>query len=623
LPQVPDYGQRKVGEEPLPGARQSGPAAAAETPASEGAAIGGALEQAGGVAFRVGAEQKQHADRRRDELFELNATRQATETADRLLRDPETGVLNARGLEVMKARETAEDQWHQASSDILKGATTPDQQLVAQRITDTYSARLRDAFNVHQDQQLRQYDDNEFKGLQASSQALVISSATTSPGAVTDTIADVSDQATKYAKRNGLGPEATQALVADVRNQLAGAAITETLTQGNPVLAKVYIDHYSEQGILTGEARAKLEEAVKRGLTDDAADTLAGELWTQYAPKSDTEPISIDKIEEAARARTKGDPDLMKATITALRERKAAADSGRAERLNQVQQTLWGGVLAGRSYGELAHTPEGAAHPEELLKVRDYLDSRAAADESRAYTRESRAAAAYDRQQRELEDKGWVRLYELSDPNTLSKMTDGDIMAQLPTLGHAHVNRLLVAKRELATSTTALSKANVDADLFRDNAYRAGFNYVYSDPSKLTGDQKIALGKLRAAVEDAVAAEQLSQRRPLTRDEVSAVQQKIMDRTVFLHNRVYADQEQAAAAVVNKDDQARAYVPINRIRDPQLTEWINLIRSTVPGAQQFTRDQILNRYTDRIQRAHAAAMMGLGQEEEQRRLLGQ
>jgi hypothetical protein len=615
---VPRYGDRKVGQDALPGARQTGPGGVADTPLSEGADVGAALSDLGQTGQRLALHsmevQHQHQEQeleRRRQLFELSATRRANESLDRALRDPQTGVLNARGIDVMPAIDRARVAWDNDMATLATDAKDDDERAVAMNLTNAYTARFRDAVWNHQHTELTAYDNNEFKGLQASAENVVTAAALTSTATVLATIGDAQDAAHKYAARNGMGPEATAALVNESNNRLAFAAVSQALTKGNPVLAAEYLDQFApsrtnggdtSKDILTGAARQKLEEAVQRGLTLDTAETLSSAIWSQLGPKSDEDAISLDQMEDQARAQAKGDPELFAAVRAALRNRKTAVDDGRRERLSRAQENLWGAARDGVPYTQISLTRDAIDNPREALQVRDYLQ--ALADKGEA------------RHEAELQDNAWPEYYRLAQPEALAKMTLGEAAAMLPKLGHELTNRLIGDLEKFQVDKRQLQKVIADAKMDRQDllqeAERSGFDYAFNPVNK---QQSTTIAQLQAAANDEVRRATEAKGAALTRDEQVAAFRRVLDKKVTID--YWGTDVSKPTAVVNPDDMPNAYVPFDDIPWKHKNELINILRSQNPAFQKLDDAHLRQRSgVDRaIERAYAAYQLGLGDEE--------
>lgn len=625
MPKVEAYGPRRVRTTALPGVRRER--------YEEQDFVGEAQQHLGAVAARAGAGFVTEAFRREqekaDQVANLTTLRQLNELDHQVLDDPEKGILRKRGLAVMESRDDAVGTWDEQAGMIAANLKTDRQKLFFEQQRIARRARLLSQIDDYGSAQLREHDTNEFNAFLGSSQQRAITNAGNAR-LVTESLAEQEAAIRDYAKRNSIGPEATQAALEDARNKTWAGAITKNLADGNARAAKVYIDEARDAGLLTGEALARMTEAVKRGVTDVAGEQAAAEIWTKLGPANDSAPISIDEMEAAARERFGDDVDGLKAAIAALRSRAQGVEAGRRERQDAVLSRVWGDVLAGKPYAEIARSPEAAANPKVLLQARDYLENQAAREESRAAARETRAAAresraftAEQRREQVLEREGWAAYFEMQRPDVLRGMSHGQIVAQLPTLGSQHVDRLLKAKAQIENDDATYRAATIDNDLFSEIAHGAGLPGVYS--ASRTPTQKANLGKLRATVEDEIGRRQVSAGRKLTLEETRTVMQQVVDQKVTLRTDYWFDEEQLAA-IVNEKDRARAYVPIDQVPSgPQSAseDYANFLRGEMPALARVPTMEIRARYGQRFEKAYARRLLGASRAEIEAALRGQ
>jgi hypothetical protein len=618
MPRVPSYDGRQVATDPLPGVRRQ--------PVDERDFAGEAWTRLGEVAARAGAgvvsEAFQRERDRADQVANLTTLRQLNDLDHQVLNDPEKGILNRRGLAVMEGRESAITTWDEQAGMIAANLKTDRQRLYFEQQKTARRARLVESIDQHGVAELRRHDDTEFRAFLDSSQGRASTNAS-NPRIVTEALAEQEAAIRDYAKRNTLGPEATQQLLEASRNKTWSAAITQNLASGNAAAARTYFEEAKEAGLLTGEALTNMEAAVKKGAADIEGERAAAEIWQQLgpAPDNDTTAISIDKMETAARDRFANDPDTLKATIAALRTRKQGVDAGRQERREATVEALWGRVLEGGTFDQVRGTPEFHQAPEKLqVEIRDYYRREAEHAENRGYTREQREYLRGQRRQQELEEKGWAEYWELADPTVLRTLTRPQILAKFPTLGRDHVNRLLTEQEQLRQHDDQVRTAAIDDVVFKEEAYAAGLDYAFNTGDDLSPAQRANLGKLLAHVKTEIARRQQAAGKVLTLDEKRDVVRKFIDGKVMFDRSFWYDRPGIGAAVANPDDQARAYVPIAEIPPHNVREAINFLRSTTPAYQRLSDDAIKARARRAIERAYAAKVMGLGSDAELERL---
>jgi hypothetical protein len=195
-------------------------------------------------------------------------------------------------------------------------------------------------------------------------------------------------------------------------------------------------------------------------------------------------------------------------------------------------------------------------------------------------------------------------------------MSDSAIWALAGEIGPDNAAQLVTDKRTYINDAGAAHTATMDTDQFNTIANAAGFK-VYTEPSKRSSDQSDEITRLRDRVEAGIAASEPGKVR-LSREEKGQLMQKIVDQTVYL-DQWFGD-SQKVGAVVNKDDQAIAYVPIKSIPPSSLTKMMNYLRSNNAAYQRLSDAQIQARAKTAIERAYAATVMGMGRVEEAKRL---
>src|SRR5688500_10724136 len=112
MPQVPKYGQPKVDATPLPGVRRSVdvPRAAFQPPASID------LSGVHGVLKEVVEQERQKAD----QIALTDAESKLAEVETELLYNPQTGLLNKKGLDAFGTPDEFEENWTKRASEIGK-----------------------------------------------------------------------------------------------------------------------------------------------------------------------------------------------------------------------------------------------------------------------------------------------------------------------------------------------------------------------------------------------------------------------------------------------------------------------------------------------------------------------
>lgn len=622
MPRVTAYGQPRVENRPLPSGRRT----VTPSPEAFGAGFGETVARIGTQKY---AQVVQEEQQRADDIANLTTTRQFNELDQQLLHSPDKGMLNKYGLSAYQSIEESQRLWDEQAGMIAGNLKSDAQRTFYEQQKIQRRGAFQRQSSDHAFAQLRTYDNEETEKFLVSS---VQSAITADPVAMADHLSNAEVALTQFAARNGRGPEFKQAEIAKLRSTVYSGVVEKHLAAGNDRLAQaVYTEHKAD---ILGSQQVDLERKLDVASTDGLALRTSIDLWATLGPKTDTDPINLDAMEDAARERFVDDPKALKATQQFLRERKTAVDASRTDRDQATAGAVWTKVNDGASLPEIKRMPEYLALPGRVqVQVVDYvvgladreasrvatLESRAAAREGRAYALESREAAresrAYTREVRrenELEIDGWARYQELTTPTALRGLTRNAIIAELPNIGRQNVNRLLNEWEQRTKDDATLRKMEIDTDLFKELANDAGLTYVYRTPGQLTREQKATLGKLQATVNDAVAQRALAATRPLTPAEQREVMQSVIDQKVMISDWGY--DTQLPAAMVNAADRAKAYVPMDQIPPQAVQEYTNYLRGE-PAVTDAVRSQ-------RFERAYALRLLGASRAEIEAALRG-
>lgn len=623
--------ERQIRSTPLPGVRKT----AAETPLSTGvgveqakAGVGDAIARLGATASGIGTQmfaqiQQQERDKA-DQVAALAFDNQFAKFERGLY--AEGGALTKEGKDALGQPEEVAANFNKFAGEVEATTGNDRQRLIFAKIRSQREQGINLTVQRHTMAQMQKYGRDELGATVENAENEAITKAL-SPDEAQAALARGVDAIKVMGPKLGMGPETVDKQVGALQSRALDGIVTRLLTQGYDKQAKVYFEEHKWQ-IADGSVLAQLEAKVKAGTTDANGERAAAKIWDTLGPAKDSDPISLDAMEKAARAEFPEDTASMKATIQALRSRKQGVDDGRRERDNAQNSAIWGAVYEGKSMNEIRRLPEFVnADGQTRTRIADYFENEAARAESRAAARESRAAAAETRiqgaafrKERELELNGWSIYLEMSDPAKLRTMSRGDILKKLPELGQAHVNRLLNDQEKLAKDDTTFRAAVIDRDLFNEIMDEAGVPGVYQSPSQRGKTQSANLGKLQATIEDEIARKQVAAGRRLSREETEVIAKSVVDRKVMVNN--WFTDTPAIAAVINPKDIPNAYVPIDQIPLAKLGPSLNLVRSSNPAFQGLTDDQLKVRARAQLESSYAAYVLGLGEPEVLRRLQG-
>ena len=617
MPVVP-RAQRQVELRPIHGGRKQ----AAETFASQGGQLARAQEEQG-LAFADAGARVGRFGLAQYAAIQEQARQEADETAvlgvsngfDAFSARAMTAALDTHGQDALAVPEKVRGEFEKVSGELEAKLTTPRQRQVFARLKAQKWSSMDLELQRHVSRESEAYQRTEAEGFVDNRVNDAVRNFQ-DPIVLKQNLDAAVDAVAHHGKKLGLGAEGIAARQATVKSTVHVGAINALIATGRDREARSYFD--GAKGEIAASQQAALIDRLDTASTEGEGLRAATEVWGQLGPKAETDPIEFDKMDDAARERFNDDPKAYKATMQFLRERKASVDAARADRKEAVAGALWSAVAEGATLAQIQAMPEYQHAPGQVqTQVKEHVLNAVEAAANRAYTRGQRARAQQALADNETERKNWAGYWESSNPATLARMTDNQILALTPRIGIDHVNRLMTQHRSLVKSEEAVRDATIDADLFNRVADTAGLS-PYAE--KKSEDEKTRLGTLKAAVEDAIDHEQRRAGKPLPREQKEALMQRIVGQRVMIDD--WGSDTQRIAAVVNAGEQANAYVPIGSIPPRNLAEAINYLRSTTPAYQRLTDAQIQARAQRAIERAYAADLLKLGREEALRRLQG-
>lgn len=591
--------QREVTTAPIPGVRkQTGGSAIAEGAGVEmqRAGVGETISQIGGAVAGMGmrayADIAAQARDRADTVAVLAADRKYAEAEHRWLYEGPKAALNRQGKDALTLPEEMAAEFDKLEGEIEKELGTDRQREAFARVKNSRRIGLDLTVQRHVAGAMKKYAADELEGTLVLSQSSAGANALDPDRAELDIARGVA--AIREVGPQFMSPKAVEAKVLQFTTAATTEVIDRLLINNLDREAKAYFEEAREAGQIDGKALAQIEAKVKRGTTDANGERAAAEIWEQLGPGGDADPISIDKMEDAARAKWGDDTDTLKATISALRSRAQGVQAGRREREDATNSTIWGAVVKGQSFNDVRRMPEFINAPGEVqTRVRDYYENDAARDESRAAARENRAIAAEARAERKLELEGWATYLDYkADPAKLRAMTPGEIMKRLPELGRAHVNRLLEDREKLLKDEETFRAAVIDRDLFNEVMHEAGVPGVYTSPGQRTKAQKADLGKLLSTIEEAIARKQVAQGRRLSREETEAIARQTVDAKVLVKDGWFSNDERFPALIRIDDVPADAQKQIRQalaargLTDPSEQDIIDTFAMTLPKVKR-------------------------------------
>lgn len=596
MPTVPRLDQTPAGTAALPGVRVStgAPAAAFGQPQSI---------DLGGVG-RAAAEIIERERQKADQVAVLDADNKLAELETSLLYDPKAGALNRKGKNAFGAPEEVEGEWRKRVGEIEKGLSTERQQMAFQARVGARWQSVNQTLQRHVSGEIAAYDNETANAALANRYDAAIRS-NGEPYAVETALRESKIILDAYGKRNGWSPEVMADKRVTLESRIHSGVIEQMLSQGRDRDASAYFT--DNKASIAGPDLPKLERALEQASTDGAGMRAADAVWKELGPKSGNDAVKVATMEQKLRDTLGDDVKVIKAAISEVRSRAAAFNSQQAETTAANKAALLGAYTNGATLASIKTRPEyRALSGAEQEQLTSYLENRTEQDLTR---------------------KNFITFWSMSNPRALASMSEQTILSTEPTLGRTLVGQLMQMKRAIgAKSETADNRvlaATIDDDLFKTIATDAGLKPYATG---LQDDEKEDLGRLKVAVESAIAREQERIDKPLTQAQKRDVMQGIVDQHV-LRDGWGTSTPSTIAALVKRDDAGNLpsdiFVPVERVPEQYRTQALNWLRSVGAVREGTTDAQALRQLGERIGKAYAARLAGGTRAEIEQRLRGQ
>lgn len=553
MPKVPEYGAApQVSPAALPGVRQA--------PSTNANMLGEGARQASALGAGLMNTGQSFAQIQIDQQNEANAVRvddalsQAKAAALDLTFNQQSGFSTLKGDAALNRPDGKSldqeygDKLNQRLSEIADSLGNDAQKRAFQMKANDIALSLRAQAQQHVSQQYQAYKLSVQEGT-AKTAANAIALNPLDEKNVTENADELRRAVYNAGKMQGRSAEEITALQNETVSRAHTDALKVLMERDDYTGAQAYYDKYKDQ--LTGLARADVGEKLKVAGNALVATKSADEVWSQFGPKMDGQPVELDKMEAAAREKFAADPLKAKATIAELRERAAAFNSSEAERsagnINKVMQAYG----QGKGLAALQRMPEFLALPgAKQTEIIQHVSDRAHMLMVRGEEDRARAEAAMAR-------RGFGAFLAYSDPNTLASMSDAQVQALLPVLGNQLTGHLVEKKRAL-TSADAHMTATIDNEDFNHIADSMGLKPYENNKNE---DDKRALGELKYRVETLIDMAQRQKKLPLTRDEKQEVMRQEMARKVSVDNSWWFGSTQVPVIQMTPDQAGRVVVP--------------------------------------------------------------
>lgn len=542
------------------------------------------LAEAGRAMFEVGSaiQERQDADL---------VMRAETEIKGKWL-EWEGEAKQRKGQQAWGVAKEAASWWDQNTSKAAEGLENPLQKRIFANAVSKLKMQSVGAFSGFEAGERR-------ASLTESAQASIVGSinlAAANPGnpeVLTSSKADIVKRSAILATLNGWDPAMKAAKEGEYLTNFHKQVI-QGLVRDNPAAAREYFE--ANKAEIDGSQHAEVGEFARKATATKRAEDAADAVWQTGGPKSDRDPVQLDKLEAQLREQFKADPDTAKMAIAGVRERAQAFKDARRERDDQLEAGVNQAILDGATPQQIRRMPQFLSlSPESARKISDFMENKAvraeqvaAARESRAAARESRAASAESRAQSALTRQGTAAYLIYSNPDTLNGMTEAQVLNLLPTLGNDLTSHLMTQKRALA-KPGRLGEAKMDDDDFRHIARQ--MQLPVDDAN--TPERKAAIGELKYRVEQIIETVQQRAGKPISRGEKQEIMRNEMARTVTVDTWGWSNKEVPVIALT-PDDAARVIIP--PADKKQLAEAMRTMYARTNAPQYAPTDDNLRRF---------------------------
>lgn len=510
--------------------------------------LGRSTSEAGLAAANIGA--------RMQEADDAAAVLDAEAKLKTFTIDQQTRAQEMRGKDALGSTQAMAAEWDKVAGEIdSKMSTDRQRQMFRMRNGGTRAAHIG-TLSRHEAAQRNEYmKDSVTANVQASIDLVAANPYNVEQAALEK--ANIVTQIQYLGKHLGWSSQqTTQAVMQQLTNLHKN--VIQQLAVTDPSAAEGY--YKANQDEIKGAERAEIGAFAEKATAQAKGETAAEEVWISHGPKSDRDPIELDKLEDAVRKKFPPEQAAARdAALRAVKERANAARTGRVERDNAREASVNQMILDGRGMSQIRSTPEFLSlSGESQRKIVDYLDNKALRDEQRLAARESRQWTREQRELARLERDGLATTIAMTDPDQLMRLTRNEVINLVPAIGPHNTKSLLAQWDSYSQNQARLGQARIESATFREVAAEYGYNV---DKAKKGGSDAVQYLQLHSDVNRAVAAESQIKKAPLTLEEQRAVMHRVMSDTV-LQSRWWWTDKVVPASMLTPDQLKDASVEV-------------------------------------------------------------
>ena len=552
MPVARRYGNRQVNLAPLPAARLS----AAETAMSQGAAVAqaraqkySALAQLGGVGASVGQRVYDQLTEHADQMAVLDATNRYAEAKTNRLYNPDSGdFVTKKGEDAFDLPKELDD-WHtQTVSTIETDLHTPRQRELFANFAAGEHVKLGLEAYRYTDGQRQQYEADETRSGITNALGDAVTNAL-DPAAVARSLGRAETIIRNFAPRTGAGPEQVQAQVAAAWSSGIGGVIDRLLTLDRPEQAKTWLEEARDSGHLTGDALAKLEQAVDLGTLTKQAQTESDKIVAAGGTLTD----------QREKARAIDDPKLRDQVMQRIEHEEVVRDH--AQRQADEQLVAQAYQLVDEAGGNLQALPpqiRGALPGTALPALENFAEARA-----RGVPVETDMPTYYGLMRQAGDDPQAFATRNLLELK--GKLGEAEFK-QLTSL------QLSLRNRDTAAADKQLAQFSTQSQVLEDTVslYGIDLKAAEKDPTSAVGQQVL---QIRNLVRTRVNTLEQSSGKKATNADVQAITNDVLSKQVTLRTP-WRDLILAGTSVLGYPFNIEGYRGVTRAAAETMNEWL-------------------------------------------------
>lgn len=547
---TPRVQERQVATAPLPNVRYSTDVPQGATGVASHIDLRGAEQAIGQVYEREVQRANQQVVR--------DADAAASKLETDILYDPEKGVLNMRGKDALKGRETVDTTWAKGMGEIEKTLSNDTQREAFRNSAATRHASLYNTVSQHINGELKRYDDDQTKSYVGNEQDAAVAAAV--KGVTLDAIADRASMAVArqraaiadWAKRNGIDPDTKDKILNSAASGTHLAVIEQLTANKDDLTAKSYYNVIKED--LKGDDATKAAKYVEEG-------SIRGESQRQSDAIMLKHPD--DRGAALAEARKLSNPDVREATVAQVNQR--FNENNAIDRENEDRDYLSAKNIVAANPGQLARN----VVPPSLWK-------RLSLEKTEALERFSG--------NRENDYKTWHQFLDKT-PEQMADLNQSEFESQY----WSKFDNQTRTRAELmwAASRDAKRTGKLDPKTAADITFKDQVNMTLKKLELIPRNKPA--DKLSASDYEFYAdfyfeatkekeAFEAEKKRPATSTEMQGIIDRVAHQRIFV-DKPFAHDPQRLPQSISKDEKKRAYIPWDEIPTESQQELHQMIKA--------------------------------------------